>query len=66
LFVAKLSTKSAPTRAACAAGLNKFLAIETVAPQAMVTLTSTNSQLLNVGKPDDKRQPRNTTTRSVP
>jgi hypothetical protein len=59
-FVARLSNKAALTRAACHAGLHRFLSIETCAPGSMVPLASTNETLLGIGKPpaDDKSRVR--------
>jgi hypothetical protein len=57
-FVARFGNKSLPTRAACAAGLHKFLALETVAPSSMVPLASSNPTLLGIGRSSDAKPPR--------
>jgi hypothetical protein len=59
LFVARLANRSGPTRAACAAGLAKYLALETVAPQSQLPLADTNAVLLGIGRPSrESPQPR--------
>jgi hypothetical protein len=57
-FVARFGNKAGATRAACCAGLHRYLALETVAPSSMVPLASTNPTLLGIGKAsfDDKSQ----------
>jgi hypothetical protein len=66
LFVARLSNKAQATRATCAAGLHRFLSLETCAPQSMLPLSDGNAQLLSVGAPPDgkpKVRPRPLTMR---
>jgi hypothetical protein len=48
----KLLTKPAATRAACAAGLHKFIALETVATPSFTSFTSANAVLLAIGRDD--------------
>jgi hypothetical protein len=50
-FVARFGNKAGATRAACCAGLHRYLALETVAPSSMHPLASTNETLLGIGKP---------------
>jgi hypothetical protein len=50
ITINKLEGKSGPTRACCAAGLHKYIAVEKVATQSFVTLASCNVILLGVGK----------------
>jgi hypothetical protein len=46
----KLEGKAGATRAACAAGLHKYISVEKVATQSFVTLASCNVILLGVGR----------------
>jgi hypothetical protein len=49
-FVTKLQGKSGPTRAFCASGLHRFVAVEKVGQTSFVPLASVNSILLTIGK----------------
>jgi hypothetical protein len=59
-FVARFGNKAGATRAACCAGLHRYLALETVSPTSMHPLGSTNEILLGIGKapPADDRTSR--------
>jgi hypothetical protein len=51
----RLASKAPLTRACCAAGLHRFIQVETVSPQAMIPLADGNAQLLGIGEsPNDK------------
>jgi hypothetical protein len=64
--VTKLQGKSGPTRAFCASGLHRFVAVEKVGQTSFVPLASVNSILLNIGKDqhDEVSQIRDTSLRS--
>jgi hypothetical protein len=49
-FVTKLQGKSGPTRAFCASGLHRFVAVEKVGQTSFVPLASVNSILIGIGK----------------
>jgi hypothetical protein len=57
VVITRLATKAPVTRACCAAGLHKFLQVETVSPQAMIPLADGNAQLLGIGSPPDDKTP---------
>jgi hypothetical protein len=61
VVITRLATKAPLTRACCAAGLHRFVQLETVSPQAMIPLSDGNAQLLGIGEaPDGKPdKPRN-------
>ena len=54
MTIARLSNKAPLTRAACAAGLHRFMAMETPAPASMQPLSSANAILLGIGAKPDK------------
>jgi hypothetical protein len=49
-FITKLQGKSGPTRAFCASGLHRFVAVEKVGQTSFVPLASVNSILLTVAR----------------
>jgi hypothetical protein len=55
--VTKLQGKQAITRACCAHGLHKFIALEMVAPQSHVALATSNVLLLGVGTDHNGQAP---------
>jgi hypothetical protein len=55
-FIARFVGKPGPTRAACHAGLHRFLALETVSPQAMRPLADANALLEGIGERPNKSQ----------
>ena len=57
-LVNRLISKSAPTRAACAAGLAKFLSLEVPAPGSLIPLAGVNQILIGVGKSAAPERPR--------
>jgi len=57
LFVGRLAGKAGPTRAACHAGLAKFIALEHPAPQSVRPLADTNTILVGIGAPPEAESP---------
>ena len=57
LFVGRLAGKAGPTRAACHAGLAKFIALEHPSPQSVRPLADTNTILVGIGAPPEAESP---------
>jgi hypothetical protein len=53
-YIARLSNKLMATRAACCAGLHKYLDLTAVSPVSHLPLAATNPQLLVIGLPPEQ------------
>jgi hypothetical protein len=52
-LLGRLASRAPLTRAACAAGLHRFMSLETTAQASMTPLRESNAQLLGIGKPPE-------------
>jgi hypothetical protein len=56
-LLGRLASKAPLTRACCAAGLHRFMSLETTAQGSMVPLRESNAQLM-IGQPPESDEPK--------